>query len=399
MRRIRNLSLAVMAVLALAASVSAASASASRFITGEYPATVTATQNSMFIGFIGGTNCSGTYGYGELEYGAFGHAATNVSVPPPATSSCTGKYGASLTAKNCQFNFNPTNETFGLTSSECTLDFHSKSPLCTYRMGPQTIAAEFKNESGSPSTVRVNTTGTLHYTRIEGSEALCGKVEGNLTFIGEWHLAAYNGGGKQTSLSLTDDVGFWFNGETSKFEAEAYPLHVEGAQDAANPQVVKLRAGIYMKCGSVTFKQVPTVGASTSELPVYGPGYSECTSLVAGVSLKDTVAMNSCYYVFHGGEWPAEGTVDIVCEEETEPIEITILKKDGTVACKYQIGTQEGLTGASYTTVNEGVMSGVDITLNLEGIKIKRVGGSEALCGPSEASTTTYKGGETLYQQ
>jgi hypothetical protein len=391
MRKKRYLVLAVLASLAVAAVAGPAPASAAKFYEEGTPETIKIEGSSgMEFVFASGVNCSGIYPPGKLA------SESEVSAPLPTTFTCSGKFGPyTLKSEECSASFSVANGksgAFGLTGAGCKLDLQSTTFGCTFRFGPQTIPAAFKNEKTTPQIVSASSNSQLHYNLLAGAETPCGKKEGSLGFAASWNLRAF-AGSKQIGISVGE--GVWFNGVTSLFQAEEYPTNVTGGQDPASVHVLTFPSGFTMKCSSVTFSSQLVHAASALST---NAAYSGCTSNLLGIIQTDTVKMNSCSYVLSAGKWPAAGTLGVSCEEAGDGIEITLANQgNGIVRCRYKIGPQNGLVGVNYTTVEEGTHSGIGLAMNVKGIAITSEINS-LLC-VNGGTTGTYSGGTTLRRQ
>ncbi|HWM55695.1 MAG TPA: hypothetical protein VNO20_09935 [Solirubrobacterales bacterium] len=387
MKRIRHLGLAAVMALAFTVLVGVGSASAAGFAADEYPATIMTkeTASTTILFEAKQATCSLNFGDATLK-------GPGGSISPVKTydSSCTmGPLGsATLEMKGCTFTFRPAAPGTGkldLGPAGCG-PVVLNGASCDWLFSPASdLSATYGNvEKEGHSTVQVTPDADLQYTPSP-KNLTCGTTGGTATLSGIWSLVAVNKGGAYTDL-FVKSFGPFFN--KGLFEAEAYPLAVSGGQDAAGLHALHL-GNRTIECSNIEFNGNLT-GATTA-LAVDAT-YAGCkTKPVLGISQSVNMRMNGCSYVFNGA-----GTLDLVCAEAGEAIEVELSNGSKTV-CTHRIAPQKGVGSVGYSSVGDAIKPGVQIALALEGIK-STADKSALICGPSESTNGTYSGSTTLYE-
>ncbi len=142
-----------------------------------------------------------------------------------------------------------------------------------------------------------------------------------------------------------------------KFEAAEYDVAISGEQ--LESQTLNLEGGVKVVCKNMTLSgALPVPGETVSVTPTF----SQCVTL----GLIATVQANGCQYVFKATEKVEaskfKGTVGISCPAG-QSIVVTFGKPE---TCEAQIGTQSGLSTATYR--NEVGPSHVKVEESLSGI-------------------------------
>lgn len=159
------------------------------------------------------------------------------------------------------------------------------------------------------------------------------------------------------------------------FKATQYPVEVEAK--SLNDQGFQITGAVSV-CKKAKF--IGTATAESETLEVH-PTYTECTVELAGTHTA-TVNTKECNYVFHAAEpGTYEGTVDIVCKNAGEEIEVVV---SGITGCTIKIpGGQTGLTSVEYINEAESPTS-VHVNANVTGIAWSTTSG----CGLATSSGT-----------
>ncbi|MGC1165193.1 MAG: hypothetical protein WA862_03715 [Solirubrobacterales bacterium] len=399
MKRIKNLSLAVVAALALTAAIGGTSASATGFVSDFSNGYTTingsgiGTEHEIAIN-AGSFRCAG-FGF----QAATPQSATSLTTSPLADSACGS---GTFKTNGCQFTFKPGEET-APGSFNGTIDIGPPGcgPMsftifaCKATFGAQTgLNATYVNVgSGTTASVEV----TLATSKLKYSQETSGGWFGcpnesneNGVYRGSWMVKATNPGGESTGLHVVAETGIYVAGESPKFEAEKYPVSFAGAQASANENKLTTTE-TKSSCTGASF--AGELGAASTELGLAAQ-YSGCNSL----GFPATVAMNGCEYVLHVLSGPAfAGTADISCPAGKEIV--ILVKVQGVTKCTTTIGAQGGLSGTTFTNLGTGNTRGVQVGFNLSGIKYHQQAGSGggACKATGDFSDATYSGSATLY--
>ncbi len=402
MKRIRNLSLAVFTALALTAAIGAAGASASGFAADSESATITGTsakEGQALSTVMGVIKCNSFPFASSMK--TQGKALTTTVLE---NASCGG---ATFKTNGCQLSLRPGTETSpGNFNGTIDIAPAGCGPMsltaagCTISIGAQSgLSASYENAgTGSEAVVNatMNTSG-VKYTITGGFGCPTGTFS-NGSWIGDWQMKALNEAGLPTGLHVVNSIGVYMAGEKSeeaakqpKFGAEKYPVSLLGGQTTALSFGVNAGSA---KCTTIQFDGKLTAAGAEQSL---GSLYSGCTAFGFGA----TIASNGCQYVLHAlnSGPPYVGTVDISCPAG-KSIEI-VAKLTGVTKCKALISTQSGLEGVTFTNVGAGSERGVQVNLNLAGIKYtQQVGtGAGACVSSGEFANGTLTGATTLYDQ
>jgi hypothetical protein len=389
-KRIRNLSLAVLAALAVTAAVGAASASAApEFAAGKYGATITSSVvTEQQIGLQTGTMpCSTSSQAGEL-----GAQSKTLWLNPTSSCSYLG-YAEPVKMNGCAFVLHPGVETspgsFGGTFDiSCpagnSIEVGTAGSACIATIEPKTgLSASFQNVgSGSTATVKFTAAAAgLKHTQVSGKFCTPGTYE-NGTLTGSWALKATNGG-VQTGLRLTQKGAISISGTPPKLTGASYPIGLDGVQKGTH--TFSLQFG-KATCEGVTFSSGPL--GNTSELPM-GAEYSSC--LFAGISA--TVRMNNCKYVVNieNAGPPYTGVATISCIGGSK---IEIVASPGKPKCTVTIGEQTTNAGGVSLT-NEA--STIGLGFSLTGLSYhQQKGEGLGTCTTGDFTTGTYSGSSIL---
>lgn len=160
-----------------------------------------------------------------------------------------------------------------------------------------------------------------------------------------------------------------------------------------------------LTCTTVKYNgEAVSSGPSSNEVTIE-PSYEGCHAVVLGTKKPATVAANGCGYIFSVVTTTTESEeADFLLDTDVEcpggkQIEIHVYNNEGhtETLCKYDVGPQSGLTGA--TAVNQAntplAVNDVVANLALTGISVTRTAGSALICG-AEKQTATYEGEATL---
>jgi len=177
--------------------------------------------------------------------------------------------------------------------------------------------------------------------------------------------------------------------------SEGNPATITGEQTTAN---VFGRTGRSVTCETAHFSSPTKVEGSATELTVE-PKYSNCHSIVLGITFPATVTMNSCDYLFTGTKVEGNYTVisDLECEKEGDQVEIHVYSdaEHTEVLCTIDIPEQTGLGTITLTNKSGSEPHDVDANINITEITSTETNPG-SLCGPEETSTATLTGGATL---
>jgi hypothetical protein len=170
-----------------------------------------------------------------------------------------------------------------------------------------------------------------------------------------------------------------------EFKAGAYPAALTGkAESLANggSQKVVTTAGSFT-CDTVNV--TATLSAASSSFLTTTITYTDAVLEAEGK--KDTctgalgsqpvIEVNGCQYRFN-----VAGTADLVCPESKSIV------LNGGGLCTLKFGSQTGMSKVIYTTITEGGVEKVTISLNLSNIKYSHSG----LCGNGSGNTGIYTG-------
>ncbi|MGC1165223.1 MAG: hypothetical protein WA862_03865 [Solirubrobacterales bacterium] len=381
MKRIKNLSLAVVAALALTAMVGAASASASAKFTimdGSYPIILHGTEA------VGGFNLStGPSEVVSCQLGSVSGVLTAASESLDGdlgSPKCSSLGSKPLNMNGCRFIFHSSSQFFDRTKGTFDIGPPGCGPItfqpywcnATTSYPAQTgLAARYENVGGNKVIVRPEASN-MEYTRTGNCGA--GTYTNGSLSGGSWTLQSYDG----KAVQVVQDP------HTPEFEAESYPAAISGAQVGTS-----VLAGTWIKheCKQGTGSNV-LISASTA-LPL-SPTYSECR--FNGVA--STVTTNGCVFVnrVEGKVAPGKysGSMDINCPAG-KVIEITM--NAVMPICSATIPPQSGLTGMTY---ENDTSSGhrVKLVSSLSGIKYTLTK-HHLLCGANLAigETVNYTNG------
>jgi hypothetical protein len=368
-KRIKNLGLAAVAVLALSAIVGISSAAATGFMSSAYPATLkgvaTGTLKGSFPG-AGTIECLGP----ELQ--ATANAASETLTTSVGDGLCVT--GEMMKSHGCQFIFHPGtkslfNGSFDIGPAGCgPITIGDSTTACEFKIGAQSgLAANYANVgSGATATVTIEAQASaLKYTR----SGACGAgTFSNGTLTDTWKLEAEKGG-KQVGTHVAADNGLWMAGKSPSVQlaAEGYPAGIVGSSSLAK--------WTYPKLGQTECE----VNRYTAELPgtvteiSLQAAYSECESLWQ----ESVVSMNSCRYLAHipSSGPPYLGSVDLVCNTG-DAIKVTVGSPKFTV-CTLTVPAQP--LGAA-TFENKGEGTGRYVVANVSDSALK-YSFSGSLCG------------------
>ncbi|HWL48526.1 MAG TPA: LamG domain-containing protein, partial [Acidimicrobiia bacterium] len=181
--------------------------------------------------------------------------------------------------------------------------------------------------------------------------------------------------------------GLFLAGE--EFQAESYPAHLTGIQDAAEEHAMKLPGARTLRCESVDF--AGELGADSAQL-AFAADYSGCLAEVSESKLPAEVATNSCGY-----EIEAIGTLGVECAAAEDAIVLRLYlneekQLEGTPLCTYEIAEQSGIPGLGLANFGEGEERGVSIDFAVSALTYIKVQGTIGNCGGNVAKTTSYEG-------
>jgi hypothetical protein len=411
-KRIKNMGLVAIAVLAVTASVGAATASASGFVADKYNAVVNAPGSSeTFIVEGGGMKiaCNTPSLAGELK----GPAATLT----PFVGAATCLKGAKpLNMSGCGFTFHPGAEvsgiqyggTFDIGPAGCGSISIEYLKGCILSLSPKTgLSATYINSgTGNAAKVSVNAKAEGLTETLSGA-AGCSHGTGEAGKITtSWELKATNAGA-QTGLHVSSGTyGIYLAGESSaekakqpRLEAEKYPALISAAQSSANLPSWNMGTST-VACQEAQFNT--EASAATAELSV-AASYGKCaTAGIYGVKVR----MNGCHFVYHILNLgpPYAGSVDIACTKEGEAIEVraygSVTKEaEDKPICVDAIGPQTTSSGVAFENVGSGAGRVVSVNTGLTGLKHTYTRFSAILCPPGTGSSTDdkYSSGMVLH--
>ncbi|HET8863237.1 MAG TPA: hypothetical protein VFM94_08305 [Solirubrobacterales bacterium] len=195
-----------------------------------------------------------------------------------------------------------------------------------------------------------------------------------------------------SSASATP-VGVYMAGEESeevasqpRFEAESYPVKVNGNSLSSHKQVVQ--AG-YVECQIVDF-----FGAASAATPTlaFSPVRTQCGGKSnGGSSVVVTIMSHECKYVLHAlnAGPPYVGTFGIECPPEVNGYEYI-----AAGVCHIVYPPQTGVAGVSFENTGTGSERKIKATFNVTSLKYTQSAG----CGKAgEFTNGTYTGSELLF--
>lgn len=350
MKRIKNLSLGVVAAMALTASMAAASASATQFRAEEYPAMVSGAQvtSQIITTKAGSIKCAA-----HTTSGTMAGASSSLTVTPAPTGCKLAGINVPVNAKSCSYVFNSTNEsapysgTMGVSCSKAGDAITIGTEGCQVTIPAQSAlgAVEFVNSGSNRSraiTVNLNISG-LEYTQTSACAGGSGTFAGG-TFTGSSKITGYNSAAKHS-------IGVYLANEqvadTPQFEAESYAVIIAGEMTKT------LELGVYsgiIKCSAMKVNGNLVGSASALKLSPL-------------MSCNPSVSTNGCYLTFNAAssEFPnASGSFGIGCEKVGSVMEITF----GTLACKVQIPAQANAGDLSLVNTGSGSLRGVNAAIS-----------------------------------
>ncbi len=412
MKRIRNLGLAALLVVALTASVGTASASASAFVPSgsgfpQYPATILGEATKDTTIEIAGTSiyyqCDGSpqeLGLASAVEGPFtrlDHSGSAVE--------CEGRWSfgffdnATLEPNGCGTVFHSGAETapgkFSASvdigpnagAAKCTGPIKINGSKCDVLIPAQTglTGATLTNQENAGADSVIASMSSMVQLSLENCQTI---KSTSGTYHGRWEPKARNIAGEGIDLRV-DQTGVYTSGKA--FEAETYPVWLVGKQDSGSQHQLGF-SGRTLKCASITFDGQAT--GSSADLAL-DAAYEGCTATVLNNGLPAEVEMNSCHYVFD-----VAGTLDVACANKEDGIEVLVYadvknQEAGTPSCAYKVAAQAGAGSVGYSTVGEGSARKVGINLNVASLSYTRTVGTTLLCG-AKTSTATYTGGSTV---
>lgn len=398
MRRIKNIGLAAIAVLALSA-VGATAASAAEF----EAETATATISS-----------SNPYG---LQAWTFHTASQHCDAPqlegtlkvPIKTleagakdAACYDNYtGFELKTNGCSLVHRLGVKTGAATFSgsvdiACpagkTISFTGGVKTCKVDVPAQNnLPATYENVgAGSERAIKVTVNASgLKHSQVSGSD--CGAAIGSYSdgsWSGSWKLQGSNGGPVGIWVKASEGLelppsGIAVSGSPPALIAGTYPITITGQQKASTDHVFAVQWGT-MKCTSAKFSS--SISGASTQFTVT-PEYGGCT----WGGLSASVKTNGCTYTFNVLNKPPSGSTfyghpDIACPAG-KAIEL-VASAAGIVKCTATVPTQSpNENGLSFT--NEAATSTIGLVVGMQGVDFHQQEGS----GLGKCSTGDYTNG------
>lgn len=391
----------VVAIALLATAIGTSSASASRFMAGQYPASIKI--GGAEGGFVFSFNGHG-YECGTPEFTASIEAATTTLTPTSVNNvNCVGPLNekATLEMNKCSFIYRPGEAKFGggftgtfdIGPSGCGAAV-LKGPWCVREFSPQSghsgnLTYENVEGKGGTEAVRIKSSATgLKYSQHGGSCGTATNEDGHLQ--GTWLAQAYDVGGEFANLHIDDKTGLYTG--AGGFEAEYYPAPFLGEQSSTGKHVFSMQ-GWTTECETANL--AGEMLAASGELAA-APSYEGCHAVTFNTKFPALLVANTCHYVFHTG-----GTMDVACSKEGDAVEIktyenTLKEAEGKPLCVYSLGAQNGRKGITYTNVGTGTSRGIGVGLGVKTLKYS-ITGNELLCGSGTLENGNYAGSSTLY--
>jgi hypothetical protein len=408
-KRMKQIGLAAIAVLALTAIVGVASASAAHLEAEAYSTTV---KSSSPYGLQEWHFASSQQGCdAPAVQGAISGANQKVLNTTVSNSKCYWNFSAApnLEMNGCSFVYRLGAKTGATTFNGAidiacpagkTVAFTGGSLSCKVNVPAQkNLSATFENVgSGKARSVKatVNATG-LQHTQVEGHD--CGGVLGsfsNGTWTGSWKLEGSFGGSAAAIWVAPDDgyelppAGIGIGGSPLKLNGGTYPMSISGSQGT---QHVITLGGKTVKCTTANLST--SISSATAQFAVTGE-YSGCTVL----GYPGEVKMNGCTYTFSVINQPPyessyAGHADISCPAG-KSIEIKAISA-GLVKCTVTIGSQITNDTGYLVYTNEASTSTIGLELKITGIDYHQQEGSGlGKCTTGDFTDGTYTGTSTL---
>lgn len=388
MKRIKNLGLAVVAVLALTAVVGVAGASASGFLAEKYPAAVTTSKTSQELKFHSLT--ARCYPAPEAELTGASSAIEGVT----NDSLCESFGNTTMKMNSCKFVYRPGAETSkgvfaGTFDIVCPAGLAIQiATICgPITVGSQSgLAATYENiGTGANRSVTINAKASgLQHTQ-GGAGGCASGTYADGVWNGSWTVQAAKGGSQVGMFVGNNPISI--TGSPPKLTAGAYPVSLTAAQSGGLHKLVL--AGGTTECTTANFSS--NASAATAQFAIQAE-YAGCTVLgVAG-----SVSMHGCTYVFNVlNQEPAGSTyaghADIACPAGKA---IELIAGTSKVKCTVTIPAQ--------TTDSEGLAftngaSTIALGLSMKGIDYhQQKGEGLGACVTGDFTTGTYTGSSTL---
>ena len=277
--------------------------------------------------------------------------------------------------------------------------------LCTYKVAPFTneTANAYQNTTNARHDVDVTTTVSgIAVKKVSGSNLVCGGENQTAVYTGATTLRAYKDAAHKEQVDLTVVDPEHETPVSSVFEiGAAGEATLTGEQvkgdESHDDHTLTLSDGRSFTCGVVQLEG--TVEDGDVEVGLT-PTYDQCFS--TGTHPM-TITTNGCQYLLSGGSEVnahsfKEATLRLVCPEEAEA-EIHIYSSPanhatGTALCTYSISPFTNHTANAYENTTNATHD-VDVTTTASNILVKRVSGSELLCGVKNQAAL-YTGATTL---
>jgi uncharacterized protein with FMN-binding domain len=262
-------------------------------------------------------------------------------------------------------------------------------------------------EAGSEATLKAPPKiSGIEYTLKQGESNGCGKADGTYTdgtYEGMTTLKGFDADEDPDGIYVLGEgaVGAYLAGEASgeeakkpRFEAEAYPMKLEGERDPG--QVYAFKTNFSVKCTSAIFDANLTSSTTAFQLEAEYGGCKAASVFPAAVS------MNSCHYVLHvlNAGPPYVGSMDVACTEGGDAIEVRFYSTGQPVLrCTVTIPPQEGLEGTGFENVGAGKERGFVVASKATGIKYTLKQAVSSGCGNADGTYTdgTYEGSATIH--